>query len=209
MKKPILISIAIITIVSVIFVIRSDDPYALFFVAAVLLLIWSIPGVLISLVTLVPGIRKRTQNNLGVRVVALLSVMSLSMIIVFVANAALNVRADYLFAFIPPMTPRQYEDYSSNKIAEFEAKFEQHHEAIIHETWVRTIIPPRLRQPCYTNEQDVCEFVDQFPKNREGMSLDNYLGRVKLALACSLVGGVFAWYFTGRKPPQVVGGSGK
>ena len=209
MRNTILVSIAIITVLSVIIVISSDAPqremlFPFVVFSLFLSLVLSTPGVLISLITRIHTIRKRTQNNLMVRVFTLLSVVILSMIILSLAIKKLGMPTHYLFEFIPPMIPEEYEDYPYDKIAEFEDEFEQHQEAIIHETWIRVMLPPFLRGGCYTKEKDVCEFVDQFPGNKEIMSLDYYLRVIVFTQAHSLVGGVFAWHFTRRKPPQEI-----
>ncbi|MFC1974915.1 hypothetical protein ACFLXQ_00785 [Chloroflexota bacterium] len=207
MKKIALVLTVIFTILFVIFAVSGGvPPREEMFPVAVFLFLLSLPGILLSLVTLIPPIRKRAQNNLAVRVVTLLVVMILPSIVLFAAFQRIMVEGHYIFASIPSMDPEEIYDYTEVEIKEFEAKYAEKlvekHEAVVYETWIRVMVPSLLRRPCYTNEKIVCELVDQFPENRELMSR-NYLQGSAFPLALSLPGGVLAWYFTRRKAPQV------
>ncbi len=160
-------------------------------------------GILLSLLTLIPAVRKRAQNNLAGRVVTLLGVMILSVVVLFSVITWLEIQVFHYYASIYSSLMSSREEYET--YWEFYDKYEEKDEAIVHETWLRVMAPPLLREQCYTIEKDVCEFVDQFPKNRELMS-QNYLGGAfAFALGFSLPGGVLAWYFTRRKQsPEVV-----
>ncbi|MFC1974916.1 hypothetical protein ACFLXQ_00790 [Chloroflexota bacterium] len=203
MKKTILVSIAILTVLSVIFVVSEGGiPLESMFPVAVFLFLLPLPGILLSLITLIPAVRKRTQNNVAVRIVTLLVVMILSVVVIFFVTKRLEVEVHYVFTFIPRMGLEEDYDYSYEEFNEFWAKYEKKRSAIVHETWIRVMVPPFLRRSCYTTEKDVCEFVNQFPETRKLLS-QNYLPGVAFVLALSLPGGVFAWHFTRRKYPQV------
>jgi len=132
----------------------------------------------------------------------ILVVMTLSVVIFF--SALERGDAEFHYIYIPSMVLEKLDDDPYKEILEFrmEYEYEEKRSAIIRETWIRLMIPPFLRQRCYTSEQDICEFVDQFPKNGEVMSYDYYLRGVAFALAHSLLGGMFAWHFTRSESPQ-------
>ncbi|MFC1974914.1 hypothetical protein ACFLXQ_00780 [Chloroflexota bacterium] len=203
MKKPLLISIAILTVLFVIFVVSEGGiPLEAVFPFAVFSLLWSLPGILLSLIVLIPAVRKRAQSTLAVRVITILVVMILSVVVMFSVTKRLEVETFYVFLSIPSMGLE--EDPYEAAIAGHWAKYEEKREAIVHETWIRVLVPPLLRRPCYTIEKDVYEFVDLLPKNIGPMSQNNYYRGIAFIVALSLPGGVFAWHFTRRKYPQEV-----
>ncbi len=197
MKKTALVLIAILTVLLVIVIFVE---YKRFFgeqllPIIVMFAVGSLPGILLSLLTRIPAVRKRAQSNLAGRVVTLLAVMILAVVLMFFVTTRLGVQLFYVFA---PL--------SMNREINFDyVKFEAKRSAIHHETWIRVMVPPLLRRQCYTIEKDVCEFVDQLHENRESMSQNGYLQGVALVLTLSLPGGAFAWYFTRKKQsPEVV-----
>ncbi len=201
-QKTVLVLIAILTVLFVIFVMSGGDQQAVgcFEVFAIA----SLPGILLSLITLIPAVRKRAQSSLAGRVVTLLVVMILSVVVVFFVTTRLQVIVWYAVVTTPQMGVEIHYDYPRQ---EFVSKYFEKRSAIVHETWIRVIVPPPLRQQCYTTEKDVCEFVDQFPEIRRVL-FQNYLQGVffplVMALVGSLPGGALAWYFTRRKYPQEV-----
>ena len=150
------------------------------------------PGVLLSLIALIPAIRKRTQNNRVERLVTILMIMALSAMIIILTLARIKTELYY--------------EYSSTSMVGSDIEswegYEENRSAIVHETWIRFLIPPFLRWQCYTNNKVVCSFVNQISATEGLMRLDSYLWNLLFALALSLPGGMFARHFTRKDHPQ-------
>ncbi len=195
MKKTILVLVAFLAVLSVIGLVTGDEGLV------TVLAVGPLAGILLSLVTLIPAVRKRAQSNHSGRIVTLLAVMILSVVFMFSVIRWLEVQVYYVLMSIPYMG--SVEDYDS--IRGFYAKYDEKGRAIDRETWIRVMIPPLLRWQCYTTEKNVCEFVDQYPDVRVLMTWNRYLLVLAFALGFSLPGGALAWHFTRRKhPPEIV-----
>ncbi len=184
MKKTILVLIAFLAIMSVIGYVTKDK------VLIGELVFGSLPGVLLAPISLIPAVRKRAQSDLAGRVVTLLVVMLLSAVLAFSVLMWLGVKYYYS---------------SSWGFETFEIKYEENSRAIERETWIRAMLPPFLKERCYTSKKDVCEFVDQFPKIRGLMARNGYTEVLVFALGLSLAGVALAWsFFTPRKHSREV-----
>ncbi len=207
MKKTILVSIVILVVLSAIVIFAEYKWYLGEYLLMLmgLFAVGSLPGVLLALITLIPAVRKRAQSDLAGRVVTLLAVMILSVVLMFFVTKRLGVKVHYIFTFIPRMGLEEDYEYSSGKFYAFWTKYEKKSWAIEHETWIRLMVPPLLREPCYTIDKDVCEFVDQLPENRELLSQDYarwFAQGFALAIALNLPGGALAWHLTHKKRSQ-------
>ncbi len=198
MKKPILVLIAFIAVLSVIGYVTASD------VLVGVLAVGSLPGVLLALTTLIPAIRKRLPSNFAGRVVTILTVMMIAAALVFSVLKWLEVKYDYLYAFQIYMGRGPDPDYAASPwdAGTFNIKYKQNRRAIKRETWARAMVPPILRLKCYTIDKDVCEFVDLFPKIKALMGWNSYLLVAKITLGCSLPGGALAWHLTHKKRSQ-------
>ncbi len=202
MKKTILVSIAILAVLSAFVIFPEYKRYfgeQLLF-KIVVLAVGLLPGILLALITLIPAIRKRARSDLAGRVATLLAVMMLSVGGMFLVIKWLEVQVHYAFAFLSFMDLGPHPYYLSyGELEKFDTKYETKREAVDLETWIRAMVPPLLRWQCYTIEKDVCEFVDRFPHNRELINPSRYLQGVALALGFSLPGGALAWHLTHKK----------
>ncbi len=207
MKKPILVLIVILAILSALVIFAE---YKWYMVAQLLfrigvLAVGLLPGILLALITLIPAIRKRARSDLAGRVVMLLVIMMLSAALVFSVTRWLEAQFCYLDLILVPMVPDpDYASLSGREFHTFVIMYEEYREVIDRETWIRAMVPPFLRRQCYTTKEYICVFVDQFPKNRVPMTWNRYLLVLAIALGFSLPGGAFAGYLTRRKRPQEV-----
>ncbi len=200
MKKPILVLIASIAVLSVIGLVTGNEELVK------VLAVGALAGILLALITLIPAIRKRLPSDFAGRVVTILTFMMIATALVFSVLRWLEVKYEYWGGFIPYMGLGPDPDYAASPwgARTFYTKYEHNRRAIERETWVRAMVLPILRWKCYTIDKDTCEFVDLFPKIKGLMSWNSYLLVLAIALGCSLPGGALARHFTRRKHPADV-----
>lgn len=161
----------------------------------------SLPGILLSLMTLTPVIRTRAKNYSIERVILILMVMALSAIILFLTMTRLGVEICYLVAgaSMGGTTPCDVLLFSPSK-----EEYDEKMSVIVYETWKRALLPPFLilRQQCYASNKEVCDIVNQLPTNEGPLSLDSYLRTLFLVLISSPHGGMFVWHFTRKNRSQ-------
>ena len=163
------------------------------FVATVILALF---GALISALALLPPIRRLCQRN----TVARAAIIGLLAFVAFVASFGLATRlgaeVDYVFANLITV-----DTFDSSRPAYFARPpdYEANRPFVVQELTVRLLIPPPLRQRCYTSVAWVCEKADQVLPGSSIWGSSSYLKGVGLASISMVVSGLLAWLFTQRK----------
>ena len=163
------------------------------FVAAIILALF---GALISTLALLPPIRRLCRRN----TVARTAMIGLLAFVAFGASLGLATRlgaeVSYIFA---NLTTVDTFDASRPVYVARPPDYEANRPFVVRELWVRHLIPPPLRQRCYTSEAWVCEKADQVLPGPSVWNNSSYLKGVGLASIPMVVSGVLAWLFTRRK----------
>jgi hypothetical protein len=157
------------------------------FVSSVLVMILmvlalALIGGFVSLVALIPPIRKLGRRDATARWTAVLIIGLLSLVIAFGLYTRLGAGVYYIFGTIgEPPWQRTEDPYKP---------------AIVQEIWIRLLVPPPLQRPCYAGEAVVCEKTDWMaPIAGEG-GWGSYLASVGICLISALAGGFLTWLFT-------------
>jgi len=153
--------------------------------------LWSAFGFLLWPIILIPMVRKQAQRKVFVKMALFLIVIITSTIILLFATRQSVVDAFYTGLFASMYSTRPYQ-----KIEGASWEYHENETAIKDETWRRSIVPPSLRQSCYSTNKAVCEFVDKFPTDQGLMSWVGYIQGLVFPLALALPNGMFVWYFT-------------
>ena len=163
------------------------------FVAAIMLALF---GALISTPTLLPPIRRLCRRN----TVARAAVIGLLAFVAFGASFGLATRlgaeVDYIFS---NLTIVDTFDASKPSYVAQPPDYEANRPYVVQELWVRHMIPPPLRQRCYTTQAWVCEKANQVLPGSSIWSSSSYVKGVGLASISMVAGGMLAWLFTQRK----------
>ncbi len=156
---------------------------------AVALLIPLVIGFVISLPALIPPIRRLGRRSQASRIgeVAILGV--LAFLVCFVALNRIEAEASRIFINLNPDTQT------------FVKIDESLWPATVRELWLRGMIPPSLRQRCYTQNESVCSQVDLIGDNLFGRQnpWSGYLLIAGPSLVPTLFCMVFVWQHT-RQP---------
>ena len=157
-----------------------------------------VPPVLIGLAVLVPPLRKRAQHNSTTRWMEILLVGLVAFVICFGLWTFLKAQFDYLSPNIivyPETPPSPYPNWQTDWMAE--------KPALVREFWVRALIPPSLRRPCYTSATNICHIAEYVldliffwsPDRRQDEN-QLYWTLIGLAAFSALIGSAVAWLVT-------------
>jgi len=171
-----------------------SDPWPFIIVIIVLAFI----GALISLFVFLPPVRKLCRRSLPARGVTICIVGAVSFVIGFGLLTRLNAQVTYLFgtmAVVDTFGPGGAEvtwppDAEANK------------PHVVQELWVRLLIPPGVRQPCYTSQAWVCDAADDvLPATSGRWGWQPYLRDVGIGCVPAVTSGLLGWSFTRRRAP--------
>jgi hypothetical protein len=175
-----------------------------FITAFVLILILILIGALVSLVALVPPIRRGCQRSVAARIATICILGVVSFLISFGLLTRLGAEVTYLFDTMvhvdtfdanikPTLTPEQ-------------AYYQRSRPVVVNELWIRSLIPPGVRRSCYAGEAWICDLADKVvPAGSDGRGWRTYLLNVGIACLSVVAGSVLVWRFTSRRqsPAQV------
>ena len=163
-----------------------------------LLIVLVILGVPVSLIALIPPIRKRCQLYRVTRIVTIciLGVLSFAAIFPLVTRMYAGWEV-FLFAFGTHHTldPDYYPDY----IAELYDN-EQRMKEAAKEVWTRRLIPPVFRQDCYSSDGEICNLADntqKLPSNFQEWS--TYLKDIATASVSAVASCILARFITRQR----------
>jgi hypothetical protein len=151
-------------------------------------------GALLALPARVPPIRKLARRFAAARVALIVILGLLSYLIVFMPLARLGADAIYTFG-----TWRGHGGLGFGAITFF-TEPQNIKSAIIDELWVRQMIPPPLRQPCYSPQAKVCQRADAIaaaagPSNWDNGAYFQLAGTGLVSVAANVY---LVWLFTRR-----------
>lgn len=146
-------------------------------------------GALVSLVVLIPPIRKLGRRSSAARTAEVVIVGVVSLAVSFGLFTRLGAEVAYIFSTIGPPAWEEVEDALKP--------------AIVEELWMRALMPPPLVQPCYTTDTAVCQRADWATLGGE-VSGDwgVYLMSVGVCLVSLVTGGSLASVFTRHRRPD-------
>src|SRR6185503_7100207 len=102
--------------------------------------------------------------------------------------------AEVQFAFL---TLRAYPEHESTPAMQAAIEEQQRNKrAIVHELWLREIIPPTIQSSCYTDNSFACDFVSN---NNVSSTWRAYWQSIGLGIISVVVCGVLVWRFTRQK----------
>jgi len=169
-----------------------SDPWPFIIVIIVLAFI----GALISLSALLPPMRRLCRRSLAARGVAICTVGALSFVIGFGLLTRLNAEVAYLFGtmtIVDTFGPGPAE-------VSWPPEVEANKPYVAQELWVRLLIPPGVRQPCYTSRAWVCDAAeDVLPATSERWGWQPYLRDVGIGCVPAVTSGLLGWFFTRKR----------
>jgi hypothetical protein len=142
-------------------------------------------GALVSLIVLIPLVRRLSQQNLKARVAVIAVVVVVSFVISFVFFSWLNAQVAYIFSMVGIPPEEQVEDPLAIEV--------------VRELWVRIMAPPSFQQSCYSKNVEVCQRADWASGNVVSRGWGTYLAGNGIYLLPSLAGGSFAWIFSRKR----------
>ncbi|CAG0928704.1 hypothetical protein TFLX_01026 [Thermoflexales bacterium] len=91
-------------------------------------------------------------------------------------------------------------------------EYQKNRPAVIKEVWIRQIVPPSLRQACYTDRIEICDLADclesasqecpDVPWRDIEKEQANYLNMIGICGIAALTGSLVAWRFTRSIPAR-------
>lgn len=156
----------------------------------VYMLIFVVAGIVISLLALLMPARWLAQRSPVARKVAILAVGLASFVITLGLYNGDRARISYSVSCFG-MDPR------GNELCQ-EARSDV--ALTVSEIWIRHVVPPPLRQHCYTGYSSACRLADHI-FTRYGYSSwgTEYLLEIVLSLVSPLVTGTVVWHLTREK----------
>jgi hypothetical protein len=145
-------------------------------------------GALTSLVALIPPVRRRARGSAAAATALVVAVAVSALVISFVLYAALDARATYAFSIVGTPLWQAGEDPLLR--------------AVVRELWIRNLVPPPWRQPCYSRDAQVCQRANWVvPDSVASDDWDAYLKGVAICLVSSLSGCALSrrWIHRGRR----------
>jgi hypothetical protein len=148
-------------------------------------------GALVSLLALLPPIRRWCRRSPAARIVTLCVLGSASFGISLVLWTQLAVEVSILYSTLMAV------DTFDRPPAFVPAEPDASRPLVIRELWQRRLAPPPLRRACYAQEETICRRADAIVANAPGMWTGHaYLEEVGTSLVSVLSTGVLAWAWT-------------
>jgi hypothetical protein len=155
-------------------------------------------GVLAACLALPLRLVLPSQSNQTMRRPVIFFLALLAFLTVFTLSIYIDASLTYVFGEV---SPRPHIWVGSEIVGDvFSESLRENRPAIIAELWVRYMIPPVVRQSCYTQNETVCTFADAFMDTSVDWLgiLPNPLVLVRVLLS-ALVTGVTVSLFTRRR----------
>ena len=167
-----------------------SDPWPFIFVLIVLALI----GALVSLLALLPPVRKVALRSLAARIAAILILGLLSLVLAFGLLTRLMAEAVYAFGTVVIV------DTFNSQTSTVVWPYDINKPAIVNELWIRLLVPPPFRQACYTNEATMCALVnDILPATSADWSWKGYLVNYAAGFVSVVTSTGLVWLFTRQR----------
>ena len=137
-------------------------------------------GTLISLPVLLPPLRQLGRHSLAMRVTLIFLMSLISFMITFAALTYLTAAVELT---VYGLVRRDY----------ITAEIQQHNRAVVHELWLRQMLPPLRVEACYTGQSAVCDLADEINPFNQWYS---YMGMVGLSLIPAGTTAILVWLYT-------------
>jgi len=163
---------------------------AIAFVASVLI------GVLLSLLTLLPPVRRLGRSGVGVKAAVIGACALLALAVTFGLGTRLFAGAMVAYVTEAETRWRDQVPEESDLDRQLQA-WDENSMVILNELWLRQMAPPASGTPCYTRNLAVCELMGELGVfgTSTWASYALFLG---LSAAAALVAAVLAWLFLQR-----------
>jgi hypothetical protein len=157
-------------------------------------------GALVSLLALLPPIRRWCWRNPAARIVTLCALALASFGISFMLWTRLAAEVSSIYSTLvaidtfdrPPSTGPTQPDTSRP--------------FVIRELWLRQLVPPSLRRTCYAQEGAICHLADTIMANVPDMwGRRAYLEEIGTALISMISASALAWLWTRARRSPVPG----
>ena len=155
-------------------------------------------GLGVALLARLPAVRRRARARPAGRAGLIVGLGLLAFALAFVGWTRLNVKITFVFdsIIVDDIYPHP---------PNWQADLQVHRDALEQELWLRSLLPPALRRPCYSDQKIICRLAKDmetaqtrwFPTSLE----QSYLESLGVAAVSALAAGLGAWWFT-RPAPQ-------
>jgi protein-S-isoprenylcysteine O-methyltransferase Ste14 len=169
-----------------------SDPGPFIVVAVGLVLL----GALISLLALLSPVRSLCRRSTGARIAVICILGFVSLTVGFGLWTRLNAQVAYVFG-----TFVMVDTFDPDRIptATWPPETQENRPFVVRELWVRLLVPPAVRRPCYAREAWVCELADDvLPASSDRWNWTSYLQDVAVSCVPVLASTVLGWFFTGE-----------
>jgi len=160
--------------------------------------VFALIGALIALVALLAPIRRLAQSNWIARTITLTVLGLLSLAVGFGIWPKFIADVDYVFS--TAVTWDTFEPRTGGVRWPYEGK----RPAIVNELWIRKLVPPPMRQTCYSDDAEVCSVVDDISaRYKTNWGWIGYLRDFSISSVSVLACTALVWGFTRRRslPP--------
>jgi len=174
-----------------------------FISAFVLILILILIGALVSLVALVPPIRRWCRRSVAARIAAICTLGLVSFVISFGGHTRLGAEVIYLFGTMVHVDT--FDPNIKPTVTPIETYYQMSRPVVVNELWIRSLIPPGVRRSCYAEEAWICDLADDvIPAGVDQRGWGAYLLDVGIACVSVVASGVLVWRFTRRRQSATV-----
>ena len=157
-------------------------------------------GALVSLLALLPPIRRWCRRNPAARIAVLFVLGLASFSISFVLWTRFAVEVSAIYSTLMAI------DTFDRPPATGPAEPDADRPLVIRELWQRRLVPPSLRRACYARDEKICRPADTVAANVPDMWNGRaYLEEVGTALIPVLSTGLLAWLWTRARRSSVLG----
>ena len=158
-------------------------------------------GVLVSLMTLAPPIRRRCQRNLAARIATTCILGLVSFVVSFGLATRLFAEAAFVFGTMAHVDTFDAEKPAPMMIWPPEA--EANKPQLVRELWTRLLVPPVMRRSCYAREAWICDLADDVtPAAWVEWGWGSYMRVVGMGSVSVVTSSVLVWFFTRRRWPS-------
>jgi hypothetical protein len=156
-------------------------------------------GIILSLAALIRPVRALALRSFIARVIIIASIGLISFGTVFPLVTYSNVLIVYWSSLLPSGAGPEAQQALDSE--EELLIYERNSERIIRELYIRAMIPPPLRQPCYESDISLCQVADKVLGHL--LSWETYLRMVMLSSWSVVIGSSLAWYYTRKQKPKL------
>ena len=168
-----------------------------------LILILILIGALVSLVALVPPIRRWCRRSVAARITTICTLGLVSFVISFGGYTRLYAEAIYAVGTIVHVDT--FDPNIKPTVTPIETYYQRSRPVVVNEVWIRLLIPPGVRQSCYAEEAWICDLADDVKfSGWDQRGWGAYLLDVGMACVSVVTSGVLVWRFTRRRQSSTV-----